>query len=79
MDVTQHSEIATPLKGTGKGACVLKVRQSNIAVALEAKMKEVEILRYDRVCRPREVKREGIFHGTKVMQLKNEVFREIFR
>jgi hypothetical protein len=42
-------------------------------------MKEVEILRYDRVCRPREVKREGIFHGTKVMQLKNEVFREIFR
>jgi hypothetical protein len=79
MDVTQHSVVATPLKGTGKGACVLEIRQSNIAVALEAKMKEVEILRYDRVRRPRKIKREGIFHGTKVMQLKNEVFRKIFR
>jgi hypothetical protein len=52
MDVTQHRIESCFLEGTGKGACVLEVRQGNFAVALETEIKEIEILRYDRVRRP---------------------------
>jgi len=55
MDITQNREEPSFFEGTGKRACVLEVRQSNLAVALETEMKEIEILRYDRVRGPREV------------------------
>jgi len=58
VDVTQYREEASLLEGTRKCACVRQVRQSNIAVTLEPEMKEIEILCYDGMRRPREVQRE---------------------
>jgi hypothetical protein len=58
MDVTQHSIEASFLKGAGECACVLEVPQSDVAITAETEMKEVEILRYNRMRGSREVQRE---------------------
>jgi hypothetical protein len=77
MNIAQHGEEACSFKGTGEGTCILHVDQGDIAIALETEMEEAEILRDDRMRRSREVQRERVFHRTKVVELKNEVFGEI--
>jgi hypothetical protein len=77
MNIAQHGEEACSFKGTGEGTCILEVAQCDVAIALETKTKQVEILRDDRMRRSREVQRERVFHRSKVVELKNEVFGEI--
>jgi len=55
MDVAQHREIAASFKSTRERTCLLEIYQSDVAIALEAEIEEVEILRDDGMCRSREV------------------------
>lgn len=41
-------------------------------------MQEVEILSDDGMCGPGEVQREGVLNGAEVVQLEDEVLREVF-
>ena len=41
-------------------------------------MQKIEILRNDGGCGTGEVERKGIFNRTEVVELENEVFREVF-
>lgn len=78
MNIAQHSVEPSALESAGKGAGVPHIRKSHVAVALEPEMQEVEVLRDDRVRRTREIERERVLDGAEVVQLKDEVFGEVF-
>lgn len=77
VHIAQNRIISTLLERTRKQARVLQIRKGNAAVTLKAKVDEVEVLRDDRSSRSREIERETIFDGTKVMQLEDEVLRKV--
>lgn len=76
MDVAQDGEEAALLQRTAQKPGVLKVRERDIAVALEPKVHEVEVLRDDRVRGARKVERERVLDRAEVVQLEDEVLRE---
>lgn len=77
VDVTEDLEEAALLERAREQAGVLHVVERDGAVALEAEVQEVEVLRDDRVRWTREVERERVLDRAEVVQLEDEVLREV--
>ena len=55
MDIAQHSIVAGIFQSTAQKPRVLQIIKGNLAVALETKMQEIEVLSNDRRCRSRKI------------------------
>ena len=76
MDIAQYLEQATVFQSATEQPGVLEIVLCNRAVPFEAQMHEVEVLCDDRVRRTREVERERVLDGSKVVKLEDEILRK---
>lgn len=77
MTIAQNMIIPTLLQRPAQQPRILQIRQCNTAVALEAEVHEVEVLRNNGRGGAREVEREAVFDGAEVMELEDEVLGEV--
>ena len=77
VNVAQHHEESTLLESTAEETRIFQVLEGNAAVPLESQVHEVEVLSDDRVRRAGEVQRERVLDGAEVVELEDEVLREV--
>ena len=77
MYVAQNGIVARPFQCTTEKPGIGQIAQSNTPISFKPEMDKIEILGNNGCSWSREVQREGIFHGAKVVQFEDKVLGEM--